>query len=154
MKKFSERQSRKKGMGSCREQNTGAFALESSNRVTGILEREQNNAGEGTQRNNSGQLPTIEKLNLKLKRLTNSDDKKCFDSYNLSMFLLTLLPLPDNTAEHYKQQRLDFLNNFSVQQIRLMLFVIMKLSEKEIFTEVTEFINFWTIRYLEIQEAE
>ena len=82
------------------------------------------------------------------------DDKKCFDSYNLSMFLLTLLPLPDNTAEHYKQQRLDFLNNFSVQQIRLMLFVIMKLSEKEIFTEVTEFINFWTIRYLEIQEAE
>ena len=82
------------------------------------------------------------------------DDKKCFDSYNLSMFLLTLLPLPDNTAEHCKQQRLDFLNNFSVQQIRLMLFVIMKLSEKEIFTEVTEFINFWTIRYLEIQEAE
>jgi hypothetical protein len=82
------------------------------------------------------------------------DDKKCFDSYNLSMFLLTLLPLPNNTAEHYKQQRLDFLNNFSVQQIRLMLFVIMKLSEKEIFTEVTEFINFWTIRYLEIQEAE
>ena len=70
------------------------------------------------------------------------------------MFLLTLLQLPDNTAEHYKQQRLDFLNNFSVQQIRLMLFVIMKLSEKEIFTEVTEFINFWTIRYLEIQEAE
>ena len=68
-----------KGMGSCREQNTGAFALESNNRVTGILEREQNNVGEGTQRNNSGQLPTIEKLNLKLKRLTNSGDKKCFD---------------------------------------------------------------------------
>lgn len=54
-------------MGNCREQNTGAFVLESSNRVTGILEtREQNSAGEGTQRNNSGQLPTVEKLNLKL----------------------------------------------------------------------------------------
>ena len=66
-------------MGSCREQNTGAFALESNNRVTGILEREQNNAGEGTQRNNSGLRPTIEKFYLKLKRLTNSGDKKCFD---------------------------------------------------------------------------
>ena len=82
------------------------------------------------------------------------DDKRCSDGYNLSMFLLTLLPLSDSTAEYYRQQRLDFLNSFSVQQIRLMLFVIMKLSENKIFgAELTEFIKFWTIRYLEIQEA-
>ena len=82
------------------------------------------------------------------------DDKRCSDGYNLSMFLLTLLPLSDSTAEYYRQQRLDFLNSFSVQQIRLMLFVIMKLSENKIFgAELTEFINFWTIRYLEIREA-
>ena len=82
------------------------------------------------------------------------DDKRCSDGYNLSMFLLTLLPLSDSTAEYYRQQRLDFLNSFSAQQIRLMLFVIMKLSEnKTLNSEVTEFITFWTSRYLEIQEA-
>ena len=70
------------------------------------------------------------------------EDKRCSDSYNLSMFLLTLLPLPDNTAEYYKQQRLDYFNNFSVQQIRLMLFVIMNgIWEEEKLALLLEFIK-------------
>ena len=44
-----------------------------------------------------------------------------------------------------------FFNNFSRQQIRLMLFVIMKLAENKILdSETEEFINFWTIRYLDV----
>ena len=68
---------------------------------------------------------------------------------------LAVLPLPEDISEYSRQQRMVFLNNFSRQQIRLMLFVIMKLAENKILdSETEEFINFWTIRYLEIQVAE
>ena len=80
-------------------------------------------------------------------------DRRCSDSYNLSMFLLTLLPLPDHAAEYFRRQRLDFLNRFSVKQIRLMLFAVMKLSENgSMDPEGTEFIHFWTIRYLALTQ--
>ena len=78
-------------------------------------------------------------------------DERCSDIGNLSMFCLTLLPLPEDISEYSRQQRMVFLNNFSRQQIRLILFVIMKLAENKILdSETEEFINFWTIRYLDV----
>ena len=53
-------------MGNCREQNTGAFVLESSNRVTGILETRTEQCRGRNSKKQFRQLPTVEKLNLKL----------------------------------------------------------------------------------------
>ena len=78
-------------------------------------------------------------------------DKRCYDVYNLSMFLLTLLPLPEDVPENFRKQRIEFLNKFSVRQIRLILFAVMKMTENKLpDSEVLEFINYWTIRYCDL----